>query len=87
MRRRLKQHDFTFCVKFLLRSLLYGLKLPNSFERGALPYFKLKGLGTSQHHLSQVTTDGPSSRYDHQHCCVTFKIQLFLLPTNMKGFK
>ena len=35
---KLKQHEFTFCVKFLLCSLLYRLKLPNSFERGALPF-------------------------------------------------
>ena len=87
MRRSLKQREFTFCLKFLLRSLSYGLKLPNSFERGALPYLKLEGLGTSQHHFSQVTTDGPSSRYDYWYCCVTFKIQLFLLPMKMKGFK
>ena len=83
MQRSLKQHEFTFCVKFLLCLLLCKLMLPNSFERGDLRYFKLKGLGASQHHLSQVTTDDPSSKYDHQHSCVTFKIQLLLSPTNM----
>ena len=38
VRTSLKQHVFTFCVKFLLCSLLYKLKLPNSFKRGALPF-------------------------------------------------
>ena len=48
MRTSLMQHEFTFCVKFLLCSLLYKLKLPNS-SRGVLCLFKLKGLDTSQH--------------------------------------